>query len=75
MSFSPVLASAGTLIYVVNDAATFNQGWVKQDGLDFNVSYDWDMGDWLPQETRMVQAPDKPVGFEKRSNVLKWIIS
>jgi hypothetical protein len=33
------------------------------------------MGDWLPQETRMVQAPDKPVGFEKRSNVLKWIIS
>jgi hypothetical protein len=39
------------------------------------LSHDWDMGDWLPQETRMVQAPDKPVGFEKRSNVLKWIIS
>jgi SAM-dependent methyltransferase len=39
------------------------------------LSHDWDMGDWLPQETRMVLAPDKPVGFEKRSKVLKWIIS
>jgi len=39
------------------------------------LSHDWDMGDWLPQETRMVPAPDKPVGFEKRSKVLKWIIS
>jgi hypothetical protein len=35
---------AKTLVYYINDGATFNQGWLKLDGIDFNVSYDWDMG-------------------------------
>lgn len=39
------------------------------------LSHDWDMGDWLPQETRWVQAPDKPVGFDRRSKLMKWVIA
>jgi outer membrane receptor protein involved in Fe transport len=38
------LPGATTLIYWVNDGAEFNVGWIKRDGIDFNVSYDWDMG-------------------------------
>jgi hypothetical protein len=39
-----VLPQAQTLVYWINDGATFNQGWEKLDGFDWNVSYDWDMG-------------------------------
>jgi TonB dependent receptor len=36
---------ATTLVYFINDGSSFNQGWLKLDGIDFNASYDWDMGD------------------------------
>jgi hypothetical protein len=32
------------------------------------------MGDWQAQETRWVQAPDKPVGLDRRSKLMKWVI-
>ncbi|NBT64971.1 MAG: class I SAM-dependent methyltransferase [Betaproteobacteria bacterium] len=38
------------------------------------LSHDWDLGDWSAQEIRWIDAPDKAVGFEKRSKILKWII-
>jgi len=37
-------SAAKTLIYFINDGGTFNQGWQKLDGIDWNVSYEWDMG-------------------------------
>jgi outer membrane receptor protein involved in Fe transport len=40
-----VQGSAATAIMFINDAATVNTGWLKLDGIDFNWSYDWDMGD------------------------------
>jgi hypothetical protein len=36
---------AKTLIYWINDGGTFNKGWLKLDGIDFQASYDWDWGD------------------------------
>jgi SAM-dependent methyltransferase len=36
------------------------------------VSHDWDMGDWKPDRTRVVDAPDKAVGLEKKSRVHFW---
>ena len=41
---SGVVPSARTLVYWLNDGGTFDIGWQKIDGVDFNVSYDWDMG-------------------------------
>jgi SAM-dependent methyltransferase len=38
------------------------------------VSHDWDMGDWKPDRTRVVDAPDKPVGLEKKSRVHFWSV-
>ncbi len=38
------------------------------------VSHDWDLGDWPPDRTRTVDAPDKPVGREKRSRLLLWVV-
>ena len=38
--------TAQTLIYWLNDGGIFNKGWQKNDGIDYDVSYDWDMGDW-----------------------------
>jgi hypothetical protein len=35
---------ARTLIYWINDGGTFNKGWLKVDGIDWAVSYDWDWG-------------------------------
>jgi len=29
----------------INDGGTFNKGWLKLDGIDFQGSYDWDWGD------------------------------
>ena len=38
------------------------------------VSHDFDMGDWLPDKTTTVDAPDKPIGLEKKSKVYLWIV-
>ena len=35
---------AKTLILWINDGGTFNKGWRKLDGVDWNASYDWDWG-------------------------------
>ena len=36
---------AKTLIMWINDGGTFNKGWIKIDGIDFQASYDWEWGD------------------------------
>jgi len=33
------------LIYWINDGGSFNKGFIKLDGVDFQASYDWDWGD------------------------------
>src|SRR5258706_1226295 len=38
------------------------------------VSHDWDMGDWIPDRTIVVDAPDKKIGREKTSRVYLWIV-
>lgn len=38
------------------------------------VSHDWDMGDWLPDEMRVVANPQKSIGLEKTSKVFLWVI-
>jgi SAM-dependent methyltransferase len=38
------------------------------------VSHDWDMGDWRPDRSLTVQAPDKPVGLDKRSRLHLWVV-
>lgn len=38
------------------------------------VSHDWDMADWKPDKTVVVDVPDKPVGVEKSSKVHLWIV-
>lgn len=38
------------------------------------VSHDWTMGDWEPDETRVVDAPDKTVGREKVSRIHRWTV-
>jgi SAM-dependent methyltransferase len=38
------------------------------------VSHDWDMGDWKPDRTIKVDAPDKSIGLEKSSQVHLWIV-
>ena len=38
------------------------------------VSHDWDMGDWKPDRTITVDAPDKPIGREKVSKLHLWIV-
>ncbi len=38
------------------------------------VSHDWDMGDWKPDKTIVVAAPDKTIGLEKSSKVHLWIV-
>ncbi len=38
------------------------------------VSHDWDMGDWPPDETRTVAAPDKTIGREKKSQLHRWVV-
>jgi len=42
---SQVSPQAQTAVYWINDGSVFNQGWLKLDGIDWNWSYDWDMGD------------------------------
>jgi hypothetical protein len=38
------------------------------------VSHDWDMGDWRPDRSVTVEAPDKPVGKDKRSQLHLWVV-
>lgn len=38
------------------------------------VSHDWDMGDWAPDRTLVLDAPDKPVGREKLSRLHLWVV-
>lgn len=38
------------------------------------VSHDWDMGDWMPDQTLTVQAPDKAIGREKFSRLHLWMV-
>ena len=38
------------------------------------VSHDWDMGEWQPDKTVTVDAPDKPIGREKLSRLHLWIV-
>lgn len=38
------------------------------------VSHDWDMGEWKPDRTEVVDVPDKAVGLEKKSRIHLWIV-
>jgi SAM-dependent methyltransferase len=38
------------------------------------VSHDWDLGDWRPDRSLTVDAPDKPVGREKLSRLHLWVV-
>jgi SAM-dependent methyltransferase len=38
------------------------------------VSHDWDMGDWKPDRTSVLDVPDKKVGLAKSSKVHLWIV-
>jgi SAM-dependent methyltransferase len=38
------------------------------------VSHDWDMGEWKPDRTSVVDVPDKKVGLEKKSRVHLWVV-
>ena len=38
------------------------------------VSHDYNMGDWPPDEQMVLDAPDKPVGRDKKSKVFYWIV-
>jgi hypothetical protein len=38
------------------------------------VTHDYDMGEWRPDEQLVMDAPDKPVGRDKKSKVFYWII-
>jgi hypothetical protein len=38
------------------------------------VSHDFDMGDWEPDKSVVVDAPDKPIGLEKKSRVHLWVV-
>jgi outer membrane receptor protein involved in Fe transport len=41
-----VPSSAQTLIYWLNDGGVFNKGWQRNEGIDYQASYDWDSGDF-----------------------------
>ena len=38
------------------------------------VSHDWDMGDWAPDRSVQVDAPEKSIGLGKTSQVHVWIV-
>ena len=38
------------------------------------VSHDWDMGDWAPDRTTVVDVPNKTVGREKSSKIHLWTV-
>ena len=38
------------------------------------VAHDYDMGEWRPDEQMVLDAPDKPVGRDKKSKVFYWVV-
>ena len=38
------------------------------------VSHDWDMAEWQPDRTIVLDVPDKAVGLEKKSKVHFWVV-
>lgn len=38
------------------------------------VSHDYDMGDWPPDVSLVMDAPDKPVGRDHKSKVFYWVV-
>lgn len=38
------------------------------------VSHDWDLGDWRPDRSLRVEAPDKTIGRDKASTVHLWVV-
>ena len=38
------------------------------------VSHDWDMGDWKPDASTVVEVPDKQVGLDKSSRIHLWVV-
>jgi hypothetical protein len=38
------------------------------------VTHDWHMGDWPPDHTEIMAAPDKPVGINRESKIFMWIV-
>ena len=38
------------------------------------VTHDYDMGEWRPDEQLVMDAPDKPVGRDKKSKVFYWVV-
>lgn len=38
------------------------------------VSHDYDMGDWPPDMSFSMDAPNKPVGRDKKSKVFYWVV-
>jgi hypothetical protein len=38
------------------------------------VSHDYDMGEWPPDLALVMDAPDKPVGADKKSRVFYWVV-
>ncbi len=38
------------------------------------LSHDWDMGDWVPDQRDVLDVPDKPVGGDKKSRVMMWVM-
>jgi len=38
------------------------------------VSHDWDLGDWQPDRSVVIDAPDKPIGRDKKSSVHLWVV-
>ena len=43
---NPVPPAIATSVLWINDGATANNGFIKIEGVDFNVSYDFDLGDY-----------------------------
>lgn len=38
------------------------------------VSHDYNMGEWPPDQQMVLDAPDKPVGRDKKSKVFFWVV-
>lgn len=38
------------------------------------VSHDWDMDDWLPEHSEVVDAPEKRLGLHKKAKLMLWVV-
>ena len=38
------------------------------------VSHDWDMGEWTPARTLVVDAPEKRLGLNKQARLMLWVV-